>query len=158
MEAKDLILFQIADLEYGMGISYVQGVETYVKIVPIANADECIEGIVDIRGDVIPIYNLRKKFQLAEVPVTEFTKFIIAKMDDRLVGFKVDNVTGMRNILENDIFDVPKVMNKEETSYIDFIVRREGKLCVVIKPEQLLDEVEKGKIKDAVSQFDQSSQ
>ncbi len=153
MDSKDIVLFQIADKHYGMGIRLVQGVETYVRIVEIPSINECIEGLVDIRGEVVPIYNLRKKFQLDEVPITEDTKFLVVKIDGHTVGFKVDSVVGMRSIRKEDIFEVPPMVADGGTAYIDFIIKWEGSLAIVIKPDLLLDKEDKGSVKDVVEQF-----
>ena len=73
------ILFHVGNEVYGIGILNIRGIEKVANIFPIPNAPSYISGIINLRGDVIPVFNLRDKFGLPSEPVTDATKLIIAK-------------------------------------------------------------------------------
>lgn len=137
------VLCEIGDNTYGIDIAYVQGIEKQLDIVQVPNAPEMIDGIANLRQIVIPIFSLYKKFKVEPKPVTEDTKYIILRMEDMFIGFRVDAVSEIVEVAEDDFHELPSVVASEETGYVDKIIQVGKKLVVVIDVQGVLSEKEK---------------
>lgn len=146
------VLCQVGENTYGIDIAKVQGIEKDLKIVPVPNVSPLVEGIANLRGLVVPVISLRKKFNVTEKPRTDETNYIITKLEGMWVGFRVDTVAEIVEVGKKDIYEVPVIVMNEDTSYIDSIVRVNKKLVLVLNMEGILDEVERKKIKQLVEE------
>lgn len=144
------VIFNLGKEEYGVDINIVQGIENVLPIVPLYNSNDSIKGIVNLRGDIIPIYSLRRKFGLPDVPYTEYTKFIITKTEDLLIGLEVDSVGEIQNVEENNIFDMPKIVINQDTGYYDKVINLNDHIIIMINVSKLLNEEETKVLNDAI--------
>lgn len=141
------VLCYIGEELFGIDINYVKGIEKYRNISPIPSAPDYIEGIINLRGDVIPIYNLRHKFNLPDVSPTENTKLIISKSNDMLVAFMVDMVSEIVEIEEEEFQEVPEIVMTDETSYIHAIAQVKDRLVVLLNLEAMVSRKESKQMK-----------
>lgn len=146
------VLCQVGENTYGIDIAKVQGIEKDLKIVPVPNVSPLVEGIANLRGLVVPVISLRKKFNVTEKPCTDETNYIITKLEGMWVGFRVDTVAEIVEVEKKDIYQVPVIVMNEDTSYIDSIVHVNKKLVLVLNMEGILDEVERKKIKQILEE------
>lgn len=145
------VVFKLGEEEYGVDIVSVRGIENVLPIVPIHNVNENIKGIINLRGSVIPVYSLRKKFGMPQLDYTDETKFIIAKSDeDMRIALEVDKVEDIQNIIEENVHEVPKIIHSKKTEYYDKIININGRIIVMIDVSKLLDEEETAKIQKAI--------
>ncbi len=93
MASLQQVIFKLDHEEYGLNIMQVNGIEKYQEVVKVPNSPKYIEGIINLRGEVLPIYSLRKKFNLEEKEVNEDTKIIVVNTNDMMIGFVVDSVS-----------------------------------------------------------------
>ncbi|MDE6874823.1 MAG: chemotaxis protein CheW [Lachnospiraceae bacterium] len=152
------VIFKLGSEEYGMDISLVSGIENYTKVVPIPNAPAHIIGILNLRGDVIPIYSLRKKFRMEEVMGTAATQLLVTNCMGTLIGYKVDSVVEIIEIDENLIRPVPPIVRNEETSYAKGIAERKGQLVVLLDIERILSDQEREAVKEFAEATNNSDQ
>ena len=149
--ATQQIIFRVNEGEYGLDVSQVNAIETLSDVVPVPNAASHILGIMNLRGDVLPVYSLRTKFGLQEVPVDEQTKVIITKSNDVTIAFKVDEV---REIIECDnakLTDFPSIARSQDTAYVDRVANHNGRLILLLDQDKLLKEGEAEAISQLVS-------
>ena len=146
------VLCQVGENTYGIDIEKVQGIEKDLNIVPVPNVSQLVEGIANLRGLVVPVISLRKKFNVTEKPVTDEKNYIITKLEGMLVGFRVDTVAEIVEVGKKDIYEAPVIVMNENTSYVDSIIRVNQKLVLVLNMEGILDEVEQKKIKQLVDE------
>lgn len=144
------VVFKLGKEEYGVEINIVQGIENVLPVVPMHNSDKNIKGIINLRGDIIPIYSLRTKFGLPDIPYTEDTKFIIARTEDLLIGLEVDSVGEIQNVDESNIFDVPKIVMNPEIEYYKKVINVDGRIIIMIDVSKLLNEEETKMLNDAI--------
>lgn len=144
------VLFQIGGEEYGIDISEVKAIEKYMVTVSIPNAPNFIEGIINLRGDVIPIFSLRSKFGLEKKCADDNTQLLIVKSEDMLVAFEVDNVTEIVEIEEEKLSDVPVIVKSEKTSYIKNVVKLGQRLIISLDIEGIFEDSEKDSMKSIV--------
>lgn len=141
MEFKPVV-FRIGKEEYGVDINVVRGIEKVMQVVPVPNANRIIKGIINLRGSIIPICSLRRKFGKEDIPYNEDTKFIIVKTETLSIGLEVDSVGDIQNVEENNIFPVPGILVSEDTEYYKNIVNVSGRLIVMLDVDKLLKEEE----------------
>jgi len=123
---------------------YVKAIEKYMDIVPIPNAPSYIEGIINLRGDVIPVYSLRSKFGLSKKSVDEDTKLIVTKSKDIMMAFEVDSVNEIVEIPGSNIHEAPAIIRAESTAYINYVADVDKRLVVLLNLDGILSEAEKG--------------
>ena len=146
--ATKQVIFKLGNEEYGMDISLVTTISGYTGVVPIPNAPACIIGILNLRGDVIPVYSLRKKFRMPEVEVTEGTQLLVTKCNNMQVGYKVDSVSGIIAIEEESICAMPVIVKTRETSYAMGVANQKDRLVVLLDIPHILSEQEAEAVKE----------
>lgn len=146
------VVFNLGTEEYGIDISLVQAIEKYTGVIPIPNAPAYIIGVLNLRGDVIPVYSLRKKLGMSEIPLDDRTQLLVAKCNDMLIGYKVDAVSEIVEIENQDIHDVPVIVRSEETRYAGAVGKKKDGMFVLIDIDNLLTEQEKEAAKTVVQQ------
>lgn len=143
---RKVVLFKIGNQSYGVDLFHSRGIEDLVNIMQIPDAPAIMQGVVNIRGDLIPVFNLRKKFCLPEVAVSANTKLIIGKMQGMTVAYLVDTVLGISE-LPDDAFTPPPVMVKSnETNYIEAIIESKAGLSILLHQEGIIEKAEMEKI------------
>ena len=117
-EMKQFIVFTLDSQFYGVDITHVQIIEKMKFIVRVPRTPECIEGVMNLRGEIIPIINTRKLFGLEEKANTNNTRIIIAKLEDGMVGIIVDEVKEVVELQPEQIEGIHDVKGKLDTDYI----------------------------------------
>lgn len=143
MAPEKQVLFHIGEEVYGIDIVYVQGIEKYVNIIPVPNAPSYIEGIINLRGEIIPVFSLRDKFRLPKIPPTEVTKLLITKAQDVIVGFEVDAVSEIVELAEDDILEAPPMIKTAATGYVGAVANVKDKLVILLDLDGILSDAEK---------------
>ena len=146
--ATKQVIFKLGNEEYGMDISLVTTISGYTGVVPIPNAPACIIGILNLRGDVIPVYSLRKKFRMPEIEADGGTQLLVTKCNDVQVGYKVDSVSGIIEIDEQSICAMPVIVKTKETSYAMGVANQKNRLVVLLDIPHILSEQEAEAVKE----------
>lgn len=135
------VVFRLDNEKYGMNISYVSGIEYEQTIVRVPNSSKNIKGIINLRGEVIPVLDLRTKFNMPNQTAPEDTELIIVNLPNNKIAIEVDGVEQIHYIDENDIVDMPEIA-KSGAAYFDRVAKVDGKLIIIINPLELLSEEE----------------
>lgn len=146
--------FKIGNEEYGVDINQVRSIEMVLPIVPMQNLHDIntnIKGVIKLRGNNIPVYSLRKKFGMEDIQYTEDTKIIIVKAERLLIGLEADAVEGIQNVEENHIFEMPKLLQAEDTRYYGNIINMNGRLTVMLNMDELMSTEEFNALEEALS-------
>lgn len=144
------VVFKVGNENYGVDINMVRGIEKVIQVVPIPNSNKNIKGIINLRGEVVPIYSLRAKFNLEEAVYTEDTKFILVKVDDILFALEVDKVDDVQNITDGILSEVPVIVKSRDTDYLDKIISANDKIILVINLHNLMTGLEMKQLSDMV--------
>ena len=150
MQNTKQAIFSLGDYEYGLNIKDVSIIEEAIPVEPVVNLPKNLKGIIHLRGDVIPVYSLRRKFGLAEIPTDDETRFIITKSEDMLIAFEVDQMNEIVQPEPDQIFEVPSIIINKDTSYIKSITNVDGRLVVILDHNLIMTEDEKAKVKTAI--------
>ena len=147
------VVFKVGNEYYGVDIYFVRGIEKMIQVVSIPNSNPNIKGIINLRGDVIPVYSLREKFNLEPMNESEENQFIIVKVDDMLLALEVDKVDEIQNISEEMIFDVPIIIKSKETKYAEKIISGNGRIVIIIDIYNLMSDMEMQELSEMVQEM-----
>jgi purine-binding chemotaxis protein CheW len=144
------VCFMLAGGEYGVDISLVKEIiKPTMEPTPVPQSPPFVEGVIDLRGDIIPILDLKKRFGLKTSNGKAPTRILVIKMEDIIVGFLVDSVTEVIRINKNSIQDAPGKIVGVDKEYIWGVTKRseESHLIMLLDVERTLhleDETLKG--------------
>lgn len=130
--AEQKVLFHINKEVYGIDIRYVRGIEKYVDVTPIPNVPDYIEGMINLRGEIIPILNLHSKFGLEKARPTEETSLIISNSKGMPIAFEVDRVAEILTLENEKAHEVPALIRSEKTDYAGIIADTGKGLAVIL--------------------------
>ena len=150
--SQEYLTFVLADESYGIDILKVQEIRGYDPVTKIANTPDFIKGVVNLRGLIVPIVDLRIKFGLGKVVYDEFTVVIILNLNGRVVGIVVDGVSDVMNLKGTDLRNVPDIVASIDTKYITGLATVEEKMFILVDIEQLMTSNEMALIDNAVVQ------
>ena len=151
--ATQQVIFKVNEGEYGLDVSQVNAIETLTSVVPVPNAANHILGIMNLRGDVLPVFSLRTKFGLQEVPVNEQTKIIVTKSNGVTIAFKVDEVKEIIECSEDKLCEFPVIARTEETAYVDVVANHNGRLILLLNQDNIIGENEAKAITELVNEL-----
>ena len=138
MNDIQVVVFDLNNELCSVEASIVYKIEKYGSISLVPQMPDYIKGIYNLRGKVVPVVDLNKRFNLGESEVTKKTKIIITEKDDQLYGFMVNNVTEIINLNDNSIDRSEAVLKLNSKKYIKGIGKNEGKLFSIIDLNEIL--------------------
>jgi purine-binding chemotaxis protein CheW len=112
------LTFTLQNEEYGIEILKVQEIKGFSKITPIPNAPSFVRGVMNLRGTVVPIIDLRARFAMTEKEYDQFTCIIVVNVGTRVVGLVVDTVSDVLNIPNDSIAEPPELASVGDSSCI----------------------------------------
>ncbi|WP_042355991.1 chemotaxis protein CheW [Bacillus rubiinfantis] len=138
MSIRKIVAFRLGEEEYGLDIQHVQSIEKIQHITRVPNAPIYVEGVMNLRGNVTPIVDLRRKLQLDSLGHSENTRVIITESDDLVIGFIVDQISDVIDIQEEFIEGTEAISTSEISSnFFDGIAKTAGRLVILLKMEEL---------------------
>jgi len=137
-----LIGFKLADEVYGIDINCIREINRITSITLVPNVPEYVEGVINLRGNVIPIINLRVKTKMPRKDFDSETRVIIIENENIVVGFIVDEVKEVLRIPESIITPPPAIAVSEAAEYIKAVARTESGLIILLDTDKLLDRVD----------------
>jgi len=152
-ELLQLVSFKIGNEEFGINILIVQEIIKTVQITKVPNAPVFVEGIINLRGRVIPVIDLRTRLNLEKKPQDKDTRIIVMEINSKTVGFIVDEV--------NEVLRIPKSITEPPPSmvtaginseFITAVGKLEDRLITLIDLEKVLSTDEKTQLAGAVSE------
>ena len=153
MQATQQIIFKVQDGEYGFDVSTVNAIETLNNVVGVPNVEHHILGIMNLRGEVLPIYSLRRKFGLEEIPVNDQTKIIVTTSNGVTIAFKVDEVKEIIDCTVDKLSQFPTIARTSETDYVDMVANHNGRLILLLNQDKILAKNEAEAISEFVSEL-----
>ncbi len=136
--AGEYLTFTLGDEEYGIDILKVQEIRGYDAVTKIANTPDFIKGVINLRGTIVPIVDLRIRFNLGKVDYDEFTVVIILNVSDRVVGIVVDGVSDVITLQTNQINKVPEMVSSIDTKYLVGLGTVDGRMLIMVDIERLM--------------------
>lgn len=134
------LTFNIGNEVYGFEIMYVTEIIGMQKITKVPNIDEYIKGIINLRGIIYPVVEIRNRFNMEEIPYTEKTCIILVKVRNMGVGLIVDNVAEVMRIEPTNIFPPPQTYKGSKSKFIRAIAKLDKDVKILLDLEKLLFE------------------
>lgn len=153
MAEKQFVVFRLGDEYYGFDILSIQEITRYQKPTQIPNMPEYMEGIINLRGSIIPVISLRKKFNMQEEKITEESRFIVLNLSGQKIGVLVDAVSRVAKINEEEIEVYQETVSDYKARYIAGLAKKDDEIIILLDAGILLgmeNGEEKRKIAEAV--------
>lgn len=143
-----LVLFDLANEHYGIDIASVDGIIKMQEVISVPHAPSFVEGVTNLRGTVLPVIDLRKRFDLEPTPPTNDTRIVVVNLEgNRKVGMIVDAVTEVLSIPEESIEPTPPIVSTIDSSFIIGIAKVDDRLVILLDLASVLTDKEKASLK-----------
>ncbi|HOK42927.1 MAG TPA: chemotaxis protein CheW [Thermoclostridium caenicola] len=152
MAVQQLVKFSVADQNFGISINQIYQIIKPQEVFKVPNTPPFIEGLINLRGRVLTVFNLRKRFNLPEKANDENTKVLIVNMDDMLLGFTVDNVTEIVRINDEDIEETPPTLKDFDHRFLSGVGKLGDKLILLLDLRKVLTPDEALQVQEIVEQ------
>jgi purine-binding chemotaxis protein CheW len=139
-ESQQYLTFLLEDREYGLEIFNIREIRGYSPITPIPNVPPHVRGVMNLRGTVLPVIDLRMKFHLPSVEYSKFTVIVIATVADKTVGLLVDAVSDVLTVEQDAMREAPDFGAAVDTRFINGVFQSKDRLAVALNLEKLLSE------------------
>jgi purine-binding chemotaxis protein CheW len=147
-----LVVFELGDESFGVDISRVQDINRMQEITEIPHAPESVVGVINLRGRVIPVIDLRKRFGLPDVAHTKDTRIVVVHLEGNLIGVIVDAVLQVLRI-SADIVEPPSpVLAGVDSRYLRGIAKLDGKLVILLDLDFVLSRREQEAISEVLAE------
>lgn len=137
-----LVTFRIGEEEFGVDILAVQEIIRLMQITMVPRAPEFIEGVINLRGKVIPVINMRRRFNKEQVTSDNSTRIVVMELGQKIVGFLVDGVSEVLRIPESTVEDPPPVVAGIGSEYIRGIGKLDNRLLILLDLDHLLGSID----------------
>ncbi|OFC69873.1 chemotaxis protein CheW [Alteromonas confluentis] len=147
MQAKDVqeyLSFILSDEHYALDITSVKEIRGYEKVTPIANAPAFIKGVLNLRGDIVPIIDLRIKFNIPNPTYNEFTIVIMLHVHNRVIGIVVDGVSDVVRLTEDEVRPPPDFGVIFDSRFLKGLATVDDRMIILVNIEQLISSGELG--------------
>ena len=148
--AQEYLTFTLGPEEYAIDILKVQEIRGYESPTTIANAPDFLKGVINLRGTIVPIVDLRIKFNVGKADYTPFTVVIILNISNRVVGIVVDSVSDVTMLRSDQIRPAPEFAATVDTKYIKGLGTLNERMLIVVDIERLMISPEMALVDDAV--------
>ena len=147
----EFLTFTLGSEEYAIDILKVQEIRGYDAVTRIANAPPSIKGVINLRGVIAPIVDLRIKFNLGEPTYNQFTVVIILNIGKRVIGIVVDGVSDVINLSSDKLHPAPEFGSILDTRYILGLGTVEQRMIIVVDIEKLMTSAEMALVEAAAA-------
>lgn len=138
-----LVSFHLGREEFAVDILKIQEINRMVEITKVPRSPEFVEGIINLRGKVIPIVDLRKRFHLPRVESTKSTRIVVVDVEGKTIGLVVDSVSEVLRIPAETIEPPPPIVAGIDSSYISGVGKLEDRLLILLDLAKVLTGEEK---------------
>lgn len=143
-ESREFLSFVLGDEHYALDIMSVKEIRGYEAVTKIANAPAFVKGVMNLRGDIVPIVDLRLKFEVGKATYNEFTIVIMLHVEQRIVGIVVDGVSDVIRLVDEEIRPPPEFGVAFDTRYLLGLVPIEDHMVILVNIDSLVASNELG--------------
>jgi purine-binding chemotaxis protein CheW len=136
--AREMLVFKLGSEEYGVDILKVQEIRGYEKVTPIPRAPDFLKGVVNLRGTIVPVVDLRVKFALPDPTYDSFTVVIVLRIAGRIVGAVVDGVSDVVQLADHEMKEPPRLGAIVDSSYLAGVATQGERMILALDIEKLL--------------------
>lgn len=137
------VIFQVGEQTFGVEINRVREIQRFREITPLPKAPKFLEGVIEVRGSLVPIVDLRKRFEISNFQNTSQTRIIILRAAGRRIGIVVDAVHRVLPIPLSDIKAPPAIAHAHGLDPIIAVAKHKNELYVILDLDRILSSAEK---------------
>lgn len=141
-EIQQFVIFSVDEQIYGVEILKIKEVVSYQKITPLPNMKAFIKGVINLRGVILPVFDLREKFKLPETTYTSFHAIIVMEVSGRVMGIIVDEISDVVDLLPEEVQAASSLPPGVQAEYMKGIGKKESELIVLLDVDRLLSSEE----------------
>jgi len=147
---REFLAFKLGNEEYGIDILRVQEIRSYEEPTRLANVPEFIKGVVNLRGVIVPIVDMRLKFRLDEAKYDHFTVVIVLNIGSRVVGMVVDSVSDVITLTPEQLRPVPEFASSVDADHLLAIGAIDDRMLIPVDIEKLMTSADMGLVEPAI--------
>lgn len=132
------VTFNVADERYGVHVMSVQEVLRPTEMAPVPGAPHFVQGIINLRGNVVTVIDIRKRMGLPTIEADDLSRVVVLDVMGQMVGLFVDSVAEVEDILETDIDTSPAAGNNQSNDFIQGVINLESGLLILLDVDRLL--------------------
>ena len=136
--SENLVGFKIGEEEYGIDIMDVHEIHRMMPITKVPNLPHFIEGVISLRGNIVPVIFLRKRLSMSMEEASDRSRIIIAEIGENIVGLVVDQVTAVITISKTDIQAPTPLMTQVKRKYVSGVGRLGDRLIIILNIREIL--------------------
>ena len=144
-----LVTFRLGPEEFGLDVFTVHEILRWQEVTPVPRAPAFVEGVIDVRGALVPVIDMRRRFELSHVSVGAETRIVLVEFGGERLGLVVDSVTEVLRVPETAVSEPPQYIRGLAAEFVRGIVRLEGRLIVLIDIERILSSQERIALEEA---------
>lgn len=142
-ELLQLVTFRLGNEEFSLDILRVQEIIRHMELTRVPRTPDFVDGVINLRGRVIPVLDLRKRFGLPSDEKTNETRIIVVDVDNKTVGLKVDAVSEVLRLPADTVEPAPAIVTGAESDYIKGVGKLDGRLLILLDVEKILTRTER---------------
>jgi len=147
-DEQQLVVFDLADEGYGVDISAVREIIRLQEITHVPRTPEFVEGVINLRGKVIPVIDLRKRFGLAVEAESQDNRIVVVDIGDQDIGVVVDAVTEVLRIPTDSVEPPASVITTADSDYLLGIAKLDSRLIILLDLQKVLSVDEQGALSE----------
>jgi len=149
-EALQWVIFKLGPEEYGVVATQIQEISMYSVITHVPSMPKFVKGVVNLRGRIVPILDLKERFEIVGGEgLASARRIVVALFGDQLIGLIVDAILGVVRIPPEAIEPVPPTLPKMDAEYLLGVGKLSERLIVLLNLDRMLDDMEKRMLKDS---------
>lgn len=149
---QQLILFTVGEEEYGLDVLRVQEIIRYTQPIKVPHAPAHVEGVIDFRGEVIPVLCLRDKFGLPVLENKEYMVIIVVEVNGKILGLIVDQVSDILNLPEEKIQETPEFSSREKTKYLKSVGKFGDRLILLLDLDKIINLEDQEQLEEIIAE------
>lgn len=142
-EIVQLATFTVGGEQYAIDIMRIKEIINPLRVTPVPRAPAFIEGVIELRGAILPVVDLRKRFDLPATPPTRATKYIIVSVAGRILGLIVDGVSEVLRISRSELRPPPPFGAADAARYFSGVCQHDGRIVMILDIDRVLTSEEK---------------
>lgn len=146
MAERQYVIFKLNNNEYGIDIMNVKEIIEHTDCSEVPNSPDFIRGIINYRGDIVPVIDLHKKFNISSTSITDDTRLIIFGLGDKQIGLLVDDASQVVPIDDKNVENAPSIIIDSNTKFIGGIGKLNDRMVIILDLENLLSNSEREQI------------
>ncbi len=137
-DERQMLTFALGDEIYGIDILKVQEIRGWTQVTQIPNAPPFIRGVMNLRGAIVPVLDMRRRFEMEEIDFTQYTVVIVVQVEGRTVGMIVDAVSDVVTVPADELRAAPNFGTSIDASFLEGLIPQNDRMIIMLDVNALL--------------------